>query len=79
MPAPGVGGSGPWGMPAGGGLWSQGGACSGGGWYPSMPCRLPGPLSRGKFREMWLAGVSRPTPKGEFEGDLVQVQTQGGI
>ena len=29
-------------------------------WYPSMPCRFPGPHPRGKLRGIW----SRPTPKG---------------
>ena len=34
----------------------------------------PGPHPRGKLR-----GIrSRPTPKGEIEGDQVQVHTQGG-
>ena len=34
-----------------------------GGWYPSMPCRFPGPHPRGKLRSLaW--GVSRTTPKG---------------
>ena len=34
----------------------------------------PGPHPRGKLR-----GIrSRPTPKGEMEGDQVQVHTQGG-
>ena len=36
-------------------------------WYPSMPCRFPGLHLEGKFRGIW---VSRPTPKGEVEGDL---------
>ena len=40
----------------------------GGGWYPSMPCRFPGPHPRGKFRGIW----SRPTAKGEVEGDLAR-------
>ena len=31
-----------------------------------MPCRFPGPHPRGKLRGIW----SRPTPKGEVEGDL---------
>ena len=60
---------------------------TGGGCYPSMPCRWypimpcsrspggsPGPYPRGKLRGIW----SRPTPKGEVEGDLVQAHTQGG-
>ena len=47
----------------------------GGGWYPSMPCRFPGPQPRGKLRGIW----SRPTAKGEVEGDLVQAHTQGGV
>ena len=67
-----------------------------GGWYPSMPCRFPGPHPRGKFRGIWQGGLqahsqggslggsgpgpqprgklrgiwSRPTAKGEVEGDL---------
>ena len=54
-------------------------------WYPSMPCRFPGPKPRGRFRGIWpggspgqhprgkLRGIwSRPTPKGEVEGDLAQ-------
>ena len=45
-----------------------------GGWYPSMRCRFPGPQPTGKFRAIW----SRPTAKGEVEGDLFQVHTQGG-
>ena len=43
-----------------------------------MPCRFPGPHPRGKFRGIWPGGVSRPIPKVEVEGDLVQVHTQGG-
>ena len=34
----------------------------------------PGPHPRGKLRGIW----SRPTAKGEVEGDLVQANTQGG-
>ena len=34
----------------------------------------PGPHPRGKLRGIW----SRPTAKGEIEGDLVQAHTQGG-
>ena len=50
-----------------------------GGWYPSMPCRFPGPYPRGKLRGSGQGkGVSRPTPKGEVEGDLVQAHSQGG-
>ena len=45
----------------------------GGGVYPSMHSG-PGPHPRGKWR-----GIrSRPTPKGEIEGDQVQAHTQGG-
>ena len=70
-----------------GGAWSQGGS------GPSMPCRFPGPHPRGNFRGIWLGEGrspgphprgklreiwSRPMPKGEVEGDLVQVHTQGG-
>ena len=37
------------------------------GWYPSMPCRSPGPHPMGKLRGLaW--GVSRPTPRGKFRG-----------
>ena len=42
-----------------------------GGWYPSMPCRFPGPHPRGKFSGIW----SRPTA----EGDLVQAHSQGEV
>ena len=34
----------------------------------------PGPHPRGKWRGIW----SRPTAKGEVEGDLVQAHSQGG-
>ena len=34
----------------------------------------PGPHPRGKLRGIW----SRPTAKGEIEGDLVQAHSQGG-
>ena len=54
-----------------------------GGWNPSMPCRFPGPHPGGKFRGIWPGGVSRPTPKGEVQGDLVrgglQAHTRGSI
>ena len=40
------------------------------GWYPSMPCRFPGPHPGGKLRGSCQGVVSRPTPKGEVEGDL---------
>ena len=33
------------------------------GWYPSMPCRFPGPHPGGKLRGL-ARGVSRPTPRG---------------
>ena len=39
-------------------------------WYPSMPCSR----SWGVLARIW----SRPTAKGEVEGDLVQDHTQGG-
>ena len=60
-----------------GGAWSWGGIWSwgwGGGSGPSMPYRFLGPHPRGKLRGVW----SRPTSKGEVEGDLVQAHTQGG-
>ena len=41
---------------------------SGRGWFPSMPCRFPGPHQRGKLSSLASRGVSRPTPKGEVEG-----------
>ena len=60
------------GVPAsGGGACSQGGPAAGG--VPA-PGGAPGPHPRGKLR-----GIrSRPTAKGEIEGDQVQVHTQGG-
>ena len=48
-----------------GGAWSRG-ICS---------RRCPGPHPRGNLRGIW----SRPTPKGEVEGDLVQAHTKGGF
>ena len=57
---------------------------TGGGWYPSMHCRSPGPHPGGKLRDLaWgglqahtqgevegsgLGGVSRPTPRGKLRG-----------
>ena len=41
--------------------------------YPSMPCRSPGPHTRGKLRGIW----PRPTAKGEVKGDLVQAHSLG--
>ena len=38
------------------------------------PGGSPGPHPRGKLRGIW----SRPTAKGEIEGDLVKAHTQGG-
>ena len=35
-----------------------------GGWYPSIPCRFPGPHPGGKLRGLAWGGVSRPTPEG---------------
>ena len=69
--------SGPRGVPAGGVSGPRGcllGGCllwegvpAPGGWGP------PGPHPRGKLR-----GIrSRPTPKGQIEGDQVQAHTQG--
>ena len=55
----------PWGVPARGRVWSGEGACSWG---------VPGPRGGACSWE----GVSRPTPKGEIEGDQVQAHTQGG-
>ena len=52
-----------------------------GGWYPSMPCRSPGPHPGGKLRGLPWGGGSRPTPRGEVEGSGLgglQAHTQGG-
>ena len=49
------------------------------GWYPSMPCRFPGPCQGGKLRGL-ARGVSKPTPKGEVEGSGLgglQAHTRG--
>ena len=45
---------------------------SGGGWYPSIPCRFPGPHPGGKLRGL-ARGVFRPTPGG------VSRPTAGGV
>ena len=58
------------------GAWSYGGAWSHGEGTSSWGIwswRRPGPQPRGKLRGIW----SRPTPKGEVEGNLVQAHTQG--
>ena len=55
------------GVPGPGGAWSQGGCLVSG---------VPGPWG------VWFQHalqVSRPTPKGEVEGDLVQAHTQGEV
>ena len=63
------GGSGLGGLvPGGGGIP----ACLAG--FQALAGGSPGPHPRGKLRGIW----SRPTPKGEVEGDLVQAHTQGG-
>ena len=83
---PGPGGVWSWGVPGPGGFGPRGclvrgglvPAClagfqahtQGGSWGGSGP----GPHPRGKLKGIW----SRPTPKGEVEGDLVQGHTQGG-
>ena len=36
-------------------------------WYPSMPCRSPGPHPGGKLRGLAWGGFSRQTPRGEVE------------
>ena len=57
-----------------GGIWSGGGGLQahsqGGSWGDSGP----DPHPRGKLRRIW----SRPTPKGEVEGDLVQASPCDG-
>ena len=45
-----------------------------------MPCRFQGPHPRGKSRGICPGGgVSRPTPKGEVEGDQVQATAKGEV
>ena len=36
----------------------------GGGWYPSMPCRFPGPHLRGSLRGLARGGLQAHTPGG---------------
>ena len=56
---------------------------SGGGWYPSMPCRFSGPHPGGKLKGIWPRGSPGPHPRGKFEGDLArggsQAHTQGEV
>ena len=58
-----------------GGSWSWGGvpvpmgvSAPGPGGYPSMPCRFPGPLPRGKLRGIWPGGSPGPHPRGKLRG-----------
>ena len=38
-----------------------------GGWYPTMPCRFPGPHPRGQFRGIWPGGgFPGPHPRGKL-------------
>ena len=46
--------------------------CSGRGWYPSMPCRSPGPHPRGKLRGLAWGGSPGPHP-----GGVLQAHTGG--
>ena len=49
-------------------------------WYPSMPCRFPGPHPGRKLRGL-AGGVSRPTPRGSpgpYPGGL-QAHTRGVV
>ena len=39
-----------------------------GGWYPSMPCRFPGPQTGGELRRIWPGGSPGPHPKGKLRG-----------
>ena len=51
----------------------------GGGVVSQHALQVSRPISKGKFRGIWPGGgVSRPTAKGEVEGDLVQAHTHGG-
>ena len=38
------------------------------GWYPSMPCRFPGPHPGRKFRGIWPWGSPGPHPGGKLRG-----------
>ena len=52
-----------------------------GGWYPSMPCRFPGPHPRGKLRGIWPGGSPGPHPREKLRGIWpggLQAHTQGG-
>ena len=52
----------------------------GGGGYPSMHCRPPGPHP-GEIWGFWPGGVSWPTPRGKLRGLAwggLQAHTQGG-
>ena len=49
-----------------------------GGGIPACLAGFQAHTQGGKFRGIWLGGVSRPTPKGEVERDLVQAHSQGG-
>ena len=50
----------------------------GGFWYPSMPCRFPGPHPGGKFRGIWL-GVQAHTQGGKLRGILKGESAPGGM
>ena len=54
---------------------------TGGGCYPSMPCRFPGPHPWEKLRGMWPGGSPGPQPRVKLRGDLarggLQAHTQG--
>ena len=56
------------------------------GWYPSMPCRFPGPHPRGKLRglaggglQAHTQGVSSPTPEGVSRPTPGRVPALGGV
>ena len=40
----------------------------GGGWYPSKPCRFPGPHPGGKLKGIWLGESPGPHPRGIWSG-----------
>ena len=52
-----------------------------GGWYPSMPCRFPGPHPGGKLRGILPGGSPGPHQRGKLrgsgQGGGLQAHTQG--
>ena len=44
-------------------------------WYPSIPCRFPGPHPSGKLRGIWPGGSPGPHPRGKLRG----IRPRGGL